>query len=213
VSDGRVPAADVPLVLATRSVGKLWELRPMFAEAGLQVVDLGEIGVSEAAEEAALECYSTFEENALAKARYFASRTGRPVVADDSGLEVRGLGERPGVFSKRWSGRDDLAGRALDAANNAKLVAELERVTDRAARYVCAAAFVEGGREIVRRGETPGVIVMRPRGSEGFGYDPYFESAELRRTFGESSREEKARVSHRGRAFRALIAALRGGVG
>jgi len=197
------------IVLATRSAGKLWELRPMFEGAGFRVVDLNEAGLPEIADEAGVERFDTFEDNALAKARHFWARCRCPVVADDSGLEVHALGGRPGVLSKRWSGRDDLTGRALDSANNARLVSELTGVPDRSARYVCVAAYVDGRREVLRRGEVHGVILETPRGSEGFGYDPYFEATELGRTFGESVREEKAQVSHRGRAFRQLIAELR----
>jgi len=207
VGNGR--AGEGEIVLATRSAGKLWELRPIFAEAGLRVIDLSEAGLPETDDEAQVECFETFEANALAKARHFWSRCGCPVVADDSGLEVCALGGRPGVRSKRWAGRDDLTGRALDAANNARLLSELAGVPDRSARYVCVAAYVDGRREILRRGEVYGVVLEFPRGSEGFGYDPYFEATELGRTFGESLREEKARVSHRGRAFRELIDELR----
>ena len=114
-------------------------------------------------------------------------------------------------MSKRWSGRPDLSGRALDAANNAKLMARLAGVTDRSARFVCAAALVAGDREVVWRGETEGMIVDAARGAGGFGYDPYFESVELGRTFAELSVAEKERVSHRGRAFRGLLAELGGG--
>jgi XTP/dITP diphosphohydrolase len=201
-------SAPGSLLLATRSLGKLWELRPMFASAGIPVIDLTEAGIAPSAEEELLEVYSTFEENALAKARYFAKRSGMPTVADDSGLEVRALGGQPGVRTKRWSGRSDLQGRALDAANNAKLVDELAGVADRRARYVCVAAYVDGLRELTRRGEVEGEITPAPRGGEGFGYDPYFESEELGLTFGEAEREAKEVVSHRGRAFRALLAAL-----
>jgi XTP/dITP diphosphohydrolase len=196
------------MLLATRSAGKLRELRPLFTEHGIAVVDLVEAGIPEAAEEDGLEVFSTFEENALAKARYFHARSGRPTVADDSGLAVVALDGGPGVLSKRWSGRTDLSGQALDDENNRLLIATLRGVEDRRARYVCAAAYVDGARELVCRGEVDGRIVDVPRGAGGFGYDPYFVSDELGRTFGEVSREEKARVSHRARAFRALIEAL-----
>src|SRR5262249_25003841 len=127
-----------------------------------------------------------------AKARYFHARTGRPVFADDSGLEVDALGGAPGVLSKRWSGRTDLMGQRLDDENNRLLLDPLRDATDRAARYVCAAAFVEAGREVVVRGKTAGRIVDLPRGEHGFGYDPYFYSLELERTFGEARREERS---------------------
>lgn len=197
-------------LLATRSAGKLRELRPLFADAGIEVIDLREAGIEETAAEDALEAFESFEENALAKARYFHRLTGRPTFADDSGLAVQALGGRPGVHSKRWSGRTDLSGQALDEENNRLLLAALRDEADRSARYVCAAALVEVGRALVTLGEVRGEILEVAGGANGFGYDPYFYSDELGRTFGEASREEKERVSHRGRAFRALIERLRG---
>jgi XTP/dITP diphosphohydrolase len=196
-------------VLATRSLGKLHELRPLLAAHGLAAVDLDTIGLVEHRdEEDALECFETFEENALAKARHFFALARRPTVADDSGLEVIALGGRPGVRTKRWSGRPDLSGRALDAANNAKLLAELRNVTARRARYVCVAAYVDELGARVFRGESAGRILEAPRGSGGFGYDPLFLSDELGVTFAEATRDAKAEVSHRGRAFAQLAAAL-----
>ena len=197
-----------PLLIATRSAGKLRELRELFGRSDIAIVDLTEAGIAPSEAEETLETADTFEENALAKARYFARVARRAVVADDSGLEVDALGGRPGVRSKRWSGRTDLTGAALDAANNARLVEELRDLTSRAARYVCVAALVDGEVEQTFRGTTSGVILDEPRGGEGFGYDPYFFSDELQRTFGEASLVEKERVSHRGRAFRALVGAL-----
>jgi XTP/dITP diphosphohydrolase len=197
------------ILLATRSEGKLRELRPLFAAAGLEVQDLRDAGVSPAPDEDLVEAFDTFEANALAKARYFHALTGRAAVADDSGLEVEALQGAPGVRSKRWSGRDDLVGQALDDANNARLLASLANVERARARYVCAAAYFDGQREEVVLGVTGGSIIRDPRGGDGFGYDPYFLSDELGVTFGESSREAKEEVSHRGRAFRALLARLR----
>ena len=197
------------MLLATRSQGKLRELRPLFAAAGLAVQDLREAGVGATPDEDVVEAFETFEANALAKARYFHALTGRPTVADDSGLEVEALSGQPGVRSKRWSGRTDLTGQALDDANNARLLAALLDVAEPKARYVCAAAYCDGLREEVVRGETSGTIVRDARGGEGFGYDPYFLSAELGATFGESSREAKELVSHRGRAFRELLERVR----
>ena len=196
------------VLLATRSEGKLRELRPLFAAAGLSVHDLREAGLRPSPDEDFVELFDTFEANALAKARYFHALTGRPAVADDSGLEVAALQGQPGVRSKRWSGRDDLMGQALDDANNTKLLESLREVDRPRARYVCAAAYCDGVREEVTVGETAGIIVHDARGSDGFGYDPYFLSDELGATFGESSREAKERVSHRGRAFRALLERL-----
>jgi XTP/dITP diphosphohydrolase len=198
-----------PIVLATRSAGKLRELRALFEADGLRVVDLEERGVAPSPEEDELEVFESFEENALAKARYFAARVGGAVVADDSGLSVDSLGGAPGVRSKRWSGRADLAGEALDDANNTKLLAALRGVDNRQARYVCAAAYVAFGVELVARGEVTGRIVDPPRGTDGFGYDPYFLSDELGVTFGEATMAAKATVSHRARAFRSLLARVR----
>lgn len=200
------------MLLATRSQGKLHELRPLFEEAGLQVDDLSHAGLEEQEAESDLECFTTFEENALAKARYFhALSGGRATVADDSGLEVQALAGAPGVRSKRWSGRPDLSGRALDAANNATLLAALRGTRDRRARYVCVAAYVDAGGERTFRGESTGTILEAPRGSGGFGYDPLFFSDALGVTFGEASREDKGRVSHRGRAFAKLVLDLESG--
>lgn len=180
----------------------------MFARAGFDVVDATAAGVPESAEEDALEVAATFEENALLKARYFRRVSGMDSVADDSGIEVRALGGAPGVLSKRWSNRPDLGGQALDDENNALLLRRLEGATDRGARYVCAAAYCGAGGEFVVRGEVEGVITRAARGGGGFGYDPYFESLELGRTFGEVTLEEKARVSHRARAFEKLLRQL-----
>ena len=200
------------LLVATRSDGKLREIRPMFAAAGLTLVSLDELDIEESTEEDELEPFLTFEENALSKARHFYEVSGGiPTIADDSGLEVTALGGKPGVRSKRWAGRDDLRGLQLDEANNQALLASLSGVDDTSARYVCVAAFVSVGSEVTARGETLGRIVRDARGSQGFGYDPYFFSTELGRTFGESAASEKERVSHRGRAFRDLLARIKSG--
>ena len=180
----------------------------MFARAGFEVVDATAAGIAESDEEDALEVAATFEENALAKARYFHRVSGLPAVADDSGITVRALGGAPGVISKRWSNRPDLSGQALDDENNALLLRKLERSDDRSARYVCAAAYCGADGEFVVRGEVEGVITTVPRGTGGFGYDPYFESLELGRTFGEVTMDEKARVSHRARAFEKLLSEM-----
>ena len=197
-----------PLLIATRSAGKLRELRELFRGVGIPVIDLDEAGIPATDAEDELESADTFEENALLKARYFAECAGRSVVADDSGLEVEALGGQPGVRSRRWSGRTDLSGSQLDDANNARLLAALGGLKGRRARYVCVAAYVNGVREMTFRGITSGSILEHPRGSGGFGYDPYFLSDELGISFGEAGVEEKERVSHRGRAFRALLASL-----
>jgi XTP/dITP diphosphohydrolase len=197
-----------PYLLATRSLGKLYELRPMFSAAGLEVIDLDGAGIAEEEAESTLEEFDTFEENALAKAKYFRVKSGRPTIADDSGLEVQALGGAPGVRTKRWSGRADLEGRALDVANNDFLLEKLGKQADRRARYVCVAALVDGGGLRTFRGETEGEILDAPRGEGGFGYDPLFLSSDLGITFAEADRAMKERTSHRGRAFSQLIAWL-----
>jgi XTP/dITP diphosphohydrolase len=194
-----------PMVLiATRNEGKLRELRPLFEAAGVKTVDLAGLEVEEdLVAEGEIEAFDSFERNAVAKATYFYEVSGGvATVADDSGLEVTALGGAPGVRSRRWSEA------GTDAANNAKLVASLAGASDRRARYVCAAAFVGLGHELVHRGMVEGEIVDVPRGAGGFGYDPYFVSRELGKTFGEASLAEKQGVSHRARAFKALLAAI-----
>jgi XTP/dITP diphosphohydrolase len=197
------------VVLATRSAGKLRELRPIFAGAGVRVLDLAEVGVAESATEDAIESFATFEENALAKARYFFERCGGlDVVADDSGLAVDALGGQPGVRSKRWSEAAGLSGHQLDLENNARLVSALRGVENRHARFVCAAAWRGRAGEAVVRGEVGGRITDEPSGAHGFGYDPYFWAEELGMTLADATTEQKRGVSHRGRAVDALLAAL-----
>ena len=199
------------VLLAPRSEGKLRELRPLFAAHGIRIIDLADAGIAESAHEDALEAHETFEGNALAKARYFHELSGRPTVADDSGLVVDALGGQPGVHSKRWSGRADLRGVSLDEENNRLLLERLRGVADRRAHYVCVAAYVDGRREVTSRGEVHGRIVDGRSGQNGFGYDPYFFAEELGCTFGDATREAKEGVSHRGRAFRGLLSALERG--
>ena len=201
--------ADEPVLVATRSEGKLRELMPLFEQAGIRAITLVEAGIDESLEEETIESFESFEENALAKARYFHELSGLETVADDSGLCVDALAGAPGVSSKRYSGKSQLTGQALDDANNARLQAELRDCSDRAAKYKCAAAWVNRADEVVAIGETHGSIVTDPRGTNGFGYDPYFYSSDLHMTFGEADVAAKQAVSHRGRAFAALFAALR----
>ena len=204
-------------LLATRSEGKLRELREIFSQFDLDVVDLAKLGIEKTAREDDLEAFDTFEDNALAKARYFHDASGgMPTFGDDSGMCVDALGGEPGVYSKRWSGRDDLNGQALDDANNQKLVRRMidARVTlgsgfTDSARYVAVAAFKDSRGEVIRRGEIEGRVLETPRGNRGFGYDPYFEAPDLGGTFAESAIENTAALSHRSRAFRALLTALR----
>ena len=196
-------------MLATRSEDKVREIVPLLRHLGVRIIGLDEAGVPVTPAEEHIERFDTFEENAAAKARYFhIASGGLPTIADDSGLEVVSLRMAPGVRSKRWSNRPELSGTELDAANNAHLLEMLEGASDRQARYVCVAAFADARATLVARGETTGRITREARGSAGFGYDPYFLSDDLGCTFGEADPAEKSRVSHRGRAFRALAKEL-----
>lgn len=152
------------------------------------------------------ETGATFEDNALAKARDGFAETGLPCVADDSGLEVDALNGMPGVLSARWAGV-----HGDDTANTALLLAQLRDVPDerRGARFVSACALVAGSIDVVVRGEWPGTIAREPRGDGGFGYDPVFIPEGSDRTAAELSPEEKDAASHRGRALRLLLPALR----
>lgn len=190
------------LVLATRNRKKVAELAAILADAGLaeELLDLDDIAVPDTRETGV-----TFAQNALLKARDVVARTGLPAIADDSGLIVDVLGAAPGVFSARWSGR-----HGDDAGNLELLLAQLSDVPaeHRAARFVCAAVAVwPDGREAVEMGELEGVLTYAPRGTNGFGYDPIFEVSTPSgpRTTAELSAPEKHAISHRGRAFRALV--------
>jgi XTP/dITP diphosphohydrolase len=202
-------AAAAPLVLATRSADKAREIRAILAGARHPILTLEETGLAYDPAEEAVEDADTFLGNARAKARYYAARTGRPVVADDSGLVVDALDGAPGVYSKRFSGRADLAGLALDRANNDLLLLRLQGVPEerRTARYVCAAVLAWPGDPrppLAAIGTCEGLIATAASGDGGFGYDPLFLVPELGATFGTLPADEKNRRSHRGRAFRAL---------
>lgn len=193
------------VLVATRSEGKLRELRSLLAAHDYNAIDLTTAGIVESAAEDDLESWSTFEENAAAKAGYFRSLSGMIVVADDSGIEVEALRGAPGVHSKRWSGARAGGSLEVDAANNALLLERLEGSANRRAKYVCVAAWAGAGEIVLERGETRGEILRVPRGNNGFGYDPLFLSDDLGISFGEASADAKARVSHRARAFAKLL--------
>jgi XTP/dITP diphosphohydrolase len=190
------------VVVATGNAHKLAEIGRILDGLDVRLVTMTELGVPSPVEDG-----DTFEANALLKARACAQATGLPAIADDSGLEVDALDGAPGVRSARYAA-DDGAGSG-DAANNAKLVAELRGVPAeaRTARFVCAAAVVtpDGAEEVVR-GTMEGRIVDEARGEHGFGYDPHFvsDAAGDGRTNAELLPAEKDAHSHRGAAFRAL---------
>lgn len=201
------------LLFASRSAGKQREVRRVLGAAGFEVVGPDDAGVPEDPAEDGLELHDSFEANARAKAEYFARRSGMPTLADDSGLEVLMLGGAPGVRSKRWAGATGTDAQ-VDAANNAELLRRLlgAPVTKRGARYRCVMVFLPNAsaRPVVASGETAGRILEAPEGDNGFGYDPYFWSADLGKSFGLATAEEKDRVSHRGRALAKLVEALKG---
>lgn len=202
------------LLVASRSKGKMREIRRILADVPeLEILDLEDAGVAYDPEEEELEPYDTFEENALSKARYFFEKSGLPTVADDSGLMVDALDGRPGVRTKRFAPGDDLEGEARDRANNRHLLKKLQGVPEarRGARYVCVAALIEGeGESSTFRGEAPGRVLLEPRGTGGFGYDPIILDVSSGHSFAELTPEEKNDRSHRGRAFRALGHHLKG---
>ena len=199
----RAEAATV--VVATRNRGKLREILVLLEESGL---GYRLVTIDELAPDAELrEDEATFEGNALAKARQAAAATGLPALADDSGLEVDALGGEPGVWSARYAGLP-----SDDARNNEKLEHAMMSVPAgaRTARYRCVAAFVDPARgvELTRAGACEGEILPAPRGTGGFGYDPYFFLPALGRTMAEIDLDTKNGLSHRAAAFRALAQAL-----
>ena len=193
------------VVLATRNAHKVVELGRILAEAGLDVELVGVEAFPDVPDVA--ETGRTFQENALLKARAVAAATGRPAVADDSGLAVDALNGMPGLFSARWAGR-----HGDDAANLDLVLAQVADVPDdrRGAAFVCAAAFaLPDGRADVVAGRLEGTLIRERRGEGGFGYDPVFVPVGERRTTAEMSGAEKDAISHRGRAFRGLVPVVR----
>jgi len=194
------------LLVATRSSHKLREVSDILGEfSGFSLLTLADLLLPASPDEDGLEAFSTFAENALAKARYFAGRTGMLTLADDSGLCVDALAGAPGVRSKRFSGRSDLKGERLDEANNELLLLRMADVPlgKRTAKYVCAAAIVDPqGREVVFEGSCFGEILPAPVGAKGFGYDPLFFVPEEAKSFGEMTSPRKNVLSHRACAVR-----------
>ena len=189
------------IVLASGNPGKLREFRQMLEPAGYRVVPQSDYQVSEADEP-----YFTFVENALAKARHVARQTGKPALADDYGLCVNVLGGRPGVLSARYAGEPK-----SDDRNNALLIQELSGVADRTANYYCVLVYVrspDDPQPVIADGRWFGKIIDHPKGTNGFGYDPYFWLQEFGKTAAELTPEEKNSHSHRGMALRSLLEKL-----
>jgi XTP/dITP diphosphohydrolase len=202
------------IVLATRNAKKITELQRILLAADLTDIELAGPELYAALPEIP-ETGLTFAENALIKARAVAAATGLPAVADDSGLCVDALNGMPGILSARWSGRfgDLPAGPGRDVSNLELVLDQVADVPDEAlgANFTCAAALVyPDGTEHVVEGVVTGHLIRVPRGTGGFGYDPIFVPEGETRTTAELSPEEKDAISHRGRAFRALVPLLKG---
>lgn len=190
------------LILASNNAGKLKEFSALLAPINFDLHTQSEFNVPEAEEP-----HVTFIENAIAKARHAARLTGKPALADDSGVCVNALGGAPGVYSARYAGEPK-----SDQRNNEKLIADLAAHADKSAYYYCVLVFVrhaDDPQPVIADSRWNGEMIATPRGQGGFGYDPYFWIPELEKTAAELSSEEKNRVSHRGQALRALIEKLR----
>lgn len=191
------------IVLASGNAGKLREFQQLLSGCGFDVVPQSDF-FGENAEETGL----TFVENAIIKARYASAKTGLPALADDSGIEVDALQGRPGIYSARYAGIS-----AKDADNNAKLLQELNGIATekRTARYHAVLAFLRHAEDptpILCHGVWEGVILNEPRGEGGFGYDPLFWVPTHNCASAELSKEEKNRISHRGKAMQELLQKL-----
>jgi XTP/dITP diphosphohydrolase len=192
------------VVLASNNRGKLAEMTALLAPYQVQVLPLAQF-TNEAVEETG----DTFSANALLKARHASQVSGLPAIADDSGIEVDALHGAPGVYSARYAGEP-----SNDAANNAKLLASLNNISDaqRGARFRCVLAYVRNANDadpVVADAAWKGRVLYAPRGEHGFGYDSLFlpEGSEL--SAAEMTRDEKNRVSHRAQAMRLLLQKLR----
>ena len=191
------------IVLASGNAGKLREFQQLLSGCGFEVLPQSDF-FSENAEETGL----TFVENAILKARYACEKTGLPALADDSGIEVDALNGRPGIYSARYAGEG-----ANDANNNAKLLQELHGVPTekRTARYHAVLAFMRHAQDptpILCHGIWEGIILAEPRGEGGFGYDPLFFVPSHNCASADLSKDEKNRMSHRGKAMQELLKKL-----
>lgn len=182
-------------IIASTNKKKIREIREILTPLGIVLLTMDDVPDLEEPDETG----STFAENARIKARPVSEATGLPTIADDSGLEVDALGGRPGVYSRRYS--ED----GTDASNNARLLAELQGVPGRSARFRCAIVWKDGEQEQMFDGTCDGTILHAPRGENGFGYDPLFVPDGMGgRTMAELTPAEKNAISHRGRALAGL---------
>lgn len=188
------------LIIASGNAGKLREIRAILGEKFDEILSMKEAGI----DHETVEDGKTFLENAQKKAREIAEISGCAALADDSGICVDALGGAPGIFSARFCGR-----HGDDEANNRLLIEKLRGVDDRRAHYTCAISLCfPDGREIHSEGYLYGEIVDEPKGTGGFGYDPYFFLPSYGCTAAEISAEEKNKISHRAEALRKLLIQL-----
>ncbi len=180
------------IFLATGNKKKIEELKPILADLDYQVSSIADgIFIPDV-----LEDKETFEGNSQKKAIEIARYLGIATIADDSGLCVEALGDKPGVYSARYAGKD-----ATDKLNNEKLIKDLKGIENRKAYFVSVISVAKpNGQVISFRGEVEGEIIDEMRGEGGFGYDPHFYYAPLQKTFGQLTKEEKNKISHRARA-------------
>lgn len=194
---------DNIIILATNNKSKVKEISEMMSGSDITIESLADAGINVEVEETG----TTFEENALLKAREICKLSGKPTISDDSGLEIDALDGAPGIYSSRFMGEDT----SYDIKNNA-LIEKLENVADpdRTARFRCCMALVlPDGREFVTEGAMEGIIAREPKGINGFGYDPILFIPEYNRTSAELSSEEKNNISHRGEALRKMIEVIK----
>ena len=190
------------LVIASGNPGKLREFQFLLQPLGIEVLTQAQLGIVEADEP-----HVTFIENALAKARHVARKSGLPVLADDSGICVAALNGAPGVFSARYAGEPK-----SDRRNNKKLLQDMQGVKDRSAHYYCVLVLLhhaDDPQPLIAEGEWHGEIAHEESGDGGFGYDPLFWLPSLGRMSAELSRDEKHAISHRGKALRVLLDKLK----
>ena len=195
------------VVLASSNAGKLAEFQHLLADTPLNVTNLSTVAP---AFEMPEETGATFIENALIKARAAAQATGLAALADDSGLVVPALGGAPGIFSARYAGK-----HGDDTANNHKLIEELKGAARREAFFYCAITLLRHDRDptpIIATAAWHGEILDKPRGAQGFGYDPLIWLADHNMSSAELPRELKNRLSHRGQATNALLQEIRAGL-
>nr|WP_315476819.1 RdgB/HAM1 family non-canonical purine NTP pyrophosphatase [uncultured Undibacterium sp.] len=190
------------IVLASNNAGKLKEFRQILAPLEIELIAQASLDIPDAPEP-----FFTFVENALTKARHAARLSGLPAIADDSGICVNALGGAPGVYSARYAGEPK-----SDQRNNQKLVEALQEAEDRSAYYYCVLVYVRSEHDpqpVIAEGRWSGQIIDVARGSEGFGYDPYFYLPEFQQTVAELNAEQKNALSHRAQALQELLKKLR----